>query len=172
MHAPADRGHELATREITMYRAAIALVDASRARLFTYDRTVDEGGLHENLVEHSDFVNPARRKRPGELFSTSDRTGGDDHRDQHISHLDIEFARTVMAALRELVDEFPTRRVIIAAGPRMLGKLRTVAPGLMPDDVEVLELPHDLVRMDRKDLLEQLGTHMLVPPAPAANARW
>jgi protein required for attachment to host cells len=177
MLALVERGRELAILEITMYRAAIALVDASRARLFTYDRTADETGIHEDLVEHADLVNPARHKRPSELFSDSGHTGGltygfDDHREAHIAHLDVEFARTVLAALREIIDEFPTRRVIIAAGPRMLGKLRTAAPGLLPDDIEVLELPHDLVRLHRNDLLERLAEHVLVPPAVAANARW
>lgn len=160
-----------------MYRAAIALVDASRARLFTYDRTLDETGIHEELLEKEDLVNPARHKRPSELFSSSGHGGGltygfDDHRDHHISEMDAEFARTVMASLREIIDEFPTRRVIIAAGPRMLGKLRVAAPGLLPDDIEVLELPHDLVRMHPNDLLERLAEHVLVPPARAANARW
>jgi hypothetical protein len=38
-----------------MYRACIAVVDASRARLFTYERSNDADG-HEELAELTDLV--------------------------------------------------------------------------------------------------------------------
>ena len=87
-----------------MYRACIAVVDASRARLFTYQRSHDAGALHEQLTEERDFVNPGRRRRPSELFTDSGADGGrngpvrfgtDDHRDAHVERLDTEFSRMV-----------------------------------------------------------------------------
>src|SRR5260221_8475965 len=98
-----------------MYRTCIAVVDATRARLFTYDRFADESGVHDELVERTDLVNPIRRQRPSEVFSDprpgSGRVGNrqfafDDHRDDHIARFDIEFACAAMAALHELVADY------------------------------------------------------------------
>jgi protein required for attachment to host cells len=52
----------------------------------------------------------------------------DDHRSRHLVKLDEDFARSAMAALRELIDEHAPQRVIVCAGPRMLGKLRAASP--------------------------------------------
>src|SRR5512143_3490170 len=93
---------------VGMYRACIAVVDASRARLFTYERSTEVEGLKEELIEERDLVNPARRQRPSELFSESrpgsSRTGGlqyafDDHREAHVEALDAEFSRLVIDEL-------------------------------------------------------------------------
>src|SRR5437762_2350966 len=98
-----------------MYRACIAIVDATRARLFTFERSTEPDAMREALHEHIDLVNPARR-HPGELFADrrpgSNRTGGlqstfDDHRRGHIDNLDAEFARTVVGELLRLLDIFP-----------------------------------------------------------------
>jgi Protein required for attachment to host cells len=86
-----------------MNRTLIAVVDASRARLFTCERIAPAEGLKEQIIERSDLVNPARRLHPSELFSDphpgSNRTGGlqygtDDHRDAHLDEIDAEFALT------------------------------------------------------------------------------
>src|SRR4051794_11979702 len=78
-----------------MYRACIAVVDATRARLFIFERTTEPEAMRESLREHTDLVNPARR-HPGELFADSrpgsSRIGGlpstfDDHRGAHIDNL-------------------------------------------------------------------------------------
>jgi hypothetical protein len=85
-----------------MYRTCIAVVDATRARLFTLERTSDAEGLHEELSERRDLVNIARHRRASELFSDTRpgtvRTGGlqyavDDHRDAHVDKLDADFSR-------------------------------------------------------------------------------
>jgi protein required for attachment to host cells len=162
-----------------MYRVCIALVDATRARLFTFERTMEGAESREELVERTDFVNPQRRRRSSELFSDtrpgSNRTGQlqyafDDHRDQHVSELDERFARTAMAALRELIDERPTQRVVIGASPRMLGRLRAAAPGLLPDDIPLDELPRDLVKLSPADVRVELASRGFVPSRTAEPA--
>jgi protein required for attachment to host cells len=159
-------------RESIMYRVCIALVDATRARLFTFERVADGGDTREVLVERTDLVNPQRRRRPSEVFSDtrpgSSRTGHlqyafDDHRDHHVSQIDDEFARMAMAALRELIDERSTHRVVICASPRMLGRLRSAAPGLLPDDIALDELPRDLVKLSPGDVREELASRGLLP---------
>ena len=155
-----------------MYRVCIALVDATRARLFTFERETEGADIRDELIERTDFVNPQRRRRPSELFSDtrpgSSRTGHlqyafDDHRDHHVSQIDEKFARMAMAGLRELIDEHPTQRVVICASPRMLGRLRAAAPGLLPGDIELDELPRDLVKLSPADVGAELASRELLP---------
>jgi protein required for attachment to host cells len=157
-----------------MHRVCIALVDATRARLFTFDRVTEGLETREELVERIDFANPQRRKRPSEVFSQtrrgSSRTGDlqyafDDHRDHHVSQLDDKFARMTMAALRELIDEHATRRVVICASPRVLGRLRAAAPGILPGDIALDELPRDLVRLSSSEVRAELASRKLLPRA-------
>jgi protein required for attachment to host cells len=160
-----------------MYRACIAIVDATRARLFTFERTTEPDAMREALREHTDLVNPARR-HPGELFADrrpgTNRTGGlpstfDDHRGGHIDNLDAEFARTVVGALQRMLDVSPVQRLIVCAAPRMLGDLR--AAGVpRPDGVIVNEIPRDLVELRPSSIREQLATYGLLPARPPRPA--
>jgi len=162
-----------------MYRICIALVDATRARLFTFERAMEAAELREELVERTDLVNPQRRRRPSELFSETrpgaSHTGHlqyafDDHGDDHVSQLDEKFARMAMAALRELIDERPTQRVVIGASPRMLGRLRAAAPGLLPDDIAIDEFPRNLVKLTPGDVRAELASRGLLPSRAAEAA--
>jgi protein required for attachment to host cells len=165
--------------ESIMHRVCIALVDATRARLFTFERAMEGAEPREELVERADFVNPQRQRRPSELSSDtrpgSSHTGQlqyafDDRRDHHVSQLDEKFARTAMAALRELIDERPTQRVVIGASPRMLGRLRAAAPGLLPDGIAIDELPRDLVKLPPADVRVELASRGLLPSHTAEPA--
>jgi len=163
-----------------MYRACIAIVDATRARLFTFERTTEPDAMRDELHEHTDLANPARR-HPGELFADrrpgSNRTGGlqstfDDHRGGHIDNLDAEFARTVVGEVLRLLDTAPAQRLIICAAPRMLGELR--AAGIpRRDGVVVDEVPRDLVELRPANLRDQLAAYGLLPARPprAVSAR-
>jgi protein required for attachment to host cells len=158
--------------EPDMYRVCIALVDASRARLFTFEHAMEAARSRDELVERNDLVNPQRRSRPSELFSEprpgASRSGHlqyafDDHRDRDVAQLDDKFARMAMAALRELIDERPTQRVVVSASPRMLGRLRAAAPGLLPDHIALDELPRDLVKLSPTDVRTELASRGLLP---------
>jgi protein required for attachment to host cells len=163
-----------------MYRTCIAVVDASRARLFTLDRTSDLEGVHEQLVERNDLVNLARRQRPSELFSDSrpgtNRTGNlgytfDDHRDAHVRELDTEFSRRVDAELAELVRSEKPQQVILCASPRMLGALRDAGNDWRRGPVTIDEIPRDLVKLTPPQLREQLENYGLLPAPPARASR-
>jgi protein required for attachment to host cells len=156
-----------------MYRACIAVVDASRARLFRLERSAQAEGLTEQLIEEHDLINPARRLRPSQLFSEtrppSGRTGSlqftvDDHRDAHIDALDAEFSRTVVGELLTLLHTTNAKRVIVCASPRMLGELRQA--GLPRDGVELDEVPRDLVKLTAAQLRDQLEAYGLLPAPP------
>ena len=159
-----------------MYRACIAVVDASRARLFTYERSAEVEGVKERMIEERDLVNPARRLRPSQLFSESRppsaRTGDlqytiDDHRDAHIEALDAAFSRAIVGELRELVRASHPTRVILCASPNMLGELRQAGRALPREGVEIDELARDLVKLTPPQLRAHLESYGLLPPAPA-----
>jgi protein required for attachment to host cells len=159
-----------------MYRACIIVVDASRARLFTFERTSDGEGLHEQLSERRDLVSPARRMRASELFSDdqgSSRTGPlhyglGDGGDGYIEALDAEFARAIVAEAVELIRSSPVQRLILCASPRMLGTLREVGGELRRSGVPIDELPRDLVKLSVAELREHLASHGLLPVLPAS----
>jgi protein required for attachment to host cells len=160
-----------------MTRTCIALVDATRARLFTFERTTDPGGDHDDFTEHADLVNPARRMRASDLFSDSrpgsNRTGPlqyafDDHREAHLDNMDAEFARAVVGEIRRVMRVNAARRLVVCATPRMLGQLR--AAELRHDGFAVDELPRDLVKLTAPELRDQLASYGLLPPKTARVA--
>ena len=160
-----------------MYKACIALVDASRARLFVFTRSSHASGIDEQLVEQTDLINPARRLRPSELFSDSrpavSRVGSrqftvDDHRDAHIAGYDEAFAAQVAAELGRLADANLPDRIILCASPRMLGLLRGLTARLHRPGRFFDELPRDIVKLTVSELREYLESYGLLPPRVTA----
>jgi protein required for attachment to host cells len=161
-----------------MYKACIAVVDATRARLFLFERSNEVDGLKETLDEQRDLIDPARRLRAADLFSDtrpgSSRSGNlqygfDDHRDEHIERMDVDFARSIVGELAELVQTSHARRLILCASPGMLGKIRRVQATL-PTDVVVDEVARNLVKLTPAQLREQLASYGLLPASPRPQA--
>jgi protein required for attachment to host cells len=157
-----------------MYRACIAIVDATRARVFSFDQDSDPGGTREKLIEVLDLVHPERRRRPSDLFSDtrpgSGRTGPrqfafDDHREAHLEQLDAEFARDIVKAIASIMTRLRLSRLIVCAGPRMLGELR--AAGLARPGLLVEELARELAKLTAAELRDQLAAYGLLPPRPS-----
>lgn len=137
-----------------MNRTCIAIVDASRARLFTFDRTQGGSGIHEQLVEQRDLADPERWPY------------GLDDRDAHGDRLDATFARAVVAEIEGLLRSSGARRLILCASPRMLGELRAAGNGLRREGLLIDELPRDLVKLTVPKIRERLGSYSLLPPLP------
>jgi len=164
-----------------MYQACIVIADASRARLFQFERTAAPEGLHEQLSELSDLVNPARRLRPSELFSDSgpgaNHTGPhgytfDDHRDDHVAQMDADFAQSIATEVMRLA--IGVDRLIICASPRMLGQLRDAIGTVRRPGLTVDEVPRDLVKLTPPQIRDQLTSYGLLPaqpPRPAFSGR-
>lgn len=157
-----------------MHRTCIAVVDASRARLLTFERSAEAEGLSESLVEQRDFINPARRLTPAEQFSDSPGSsrngplqfGLDDHRDAHNEKLDTEFSRLVNDEIDQLLRASPAKRLIICASPRMLGHLRA-GRGKASSDLSIDEIPRDLTKLTPPQLREHLAEQGLLPAPPS-----
>lgn len=157
-----------------MQRTIIVLADATRGRLFTFDRSVEVDGLRESLTERADLVNPARRRTPAQLFSdtrtNTSRMGGrlfgvDDHRDAHVHEMDAEFARSIAAAVEQAIRETSARRVIVCASPKFLGALRAI--DLRREGIVIDELARDYVKKTPTQIREALVEHGLLPAPPA-----
>jgi protein required for attachment to host cells len=158
-----------------MYRACIAVVDASRARLFTYERANDAEGLSEHLIEEHDLVNPARRLRPVDLFSDSrpglGRSGNlqyglDDHREAHLDQLDAKFSRAIVDQLVAMLRANHAQRLILCASPNMLGELRDAGAELRRGELAIDEVDRDLVKLTPAQLRDRLTDYGLLPARP------
>jgi protein required for attachment to host cells len=173
---PGRDGHALAPIP-GMYKAIIAVLDATRARVFVFTRSSHASGIDEQLVEQSDLVNPARRLRPSELFSDTrpalGRVGSrqfatDDHRDAHLDHFDQAFAAAVAAELVRIADANLPDRIVLCASPRMLGTLRSLTARLHRPGRFIDELPRDIVKLTVSQLREYLESYGLLPPRVTA----
>lgn len=155
-----------------MYRACILLADATRARIFVYERTTDAGDTHEQFTERTDLVDPARRLRTSELFSdsTSSRAGFDDHRTAHLEEYDAAFARQIVGEVAPLVRTPEIQRLVICASPKMLGELRALTADLARPGLVIEELARNFVKLTTPILREQLTAAGLLPPAPPRPA--
>lgn len=155
-----------------MTTTCIVTADASRARLFTFEEPVGDDDRSLELCERMDLIDPARRRRPSELFSESrpglDRAPSgrgfavDDHREGNRKHMDREFAAEIASALDGLARARGCSRLILAASPRMLGLLREIEP-LAGRAVEVCEIDRDLVHLTGAQLHDYLADRGLLP---------
>ena len=158
-----------------MKRSCIAVVDAARARLYTYQEDPAQ-----ELREVADLVNPGRRLRASELFSDtrpgSDRGIGergftfDDHRDAHVDNMDLQFAREVVAEIDRIVREGAYGHVIVVASPKMLGDLRKLDGVLRRSDLVLDEIPRDLAKLTSPQLHDKLAELKLIPPRQRLTA--
>ena len=158
-----------------MKRACIAIVDAARARLFTYQEDADPG---QELREVRDLTNPGRRLKQSEMFSEtrpalgqSGRPGPsgepgsakDDHRDDHVSNMDMKFAKEVVEEVERLVRLEAYGRVILIAAPKMLGELRKANGSLKRNGMIVDEIPRDLANLTTTQLHDHLASLDMIP---------
>jgi protein required for attachment to host cells len=161
-----------------MKRACIAIIDAARARLYTYQ---EDAGPADQLKEVLDLVNPGRRLRASEMFSEtrppnaqSGRPGTgrvpgstkDDHRDDHIGMMDAKFAKEIVREIDKLVTNEGFGHLILAASPKMLGELRKANGVLKRNGLVVDELPRDLAMLTLAQLHDHLAALDLIPARP------
>ena len=158
-----------------MKRVCIAIVDAARARLYTYQEDADPA---RQMLEVRDLTNPGRRMKAGDMFSETRpalaRGGGrnmtgepgstkDDHRDDHIEMMDMKFAKEVIDEIEQILRTEAYGRLILASPPKMLGELRKQSSSLRRDGLIVDELPEGLSYMTSAQLHDHLAGLSLIP---------
>ena len=182
-HAPANEPARAATwKGINMPSTCIIVADGARARFFTLESSEDpaaDGG--PRLLEHRDLVNPEADVPQRGLFS--DRSGRghsspgtaahglDDHRDQHMSELGRRFASRLVAETERFVQVQDARRLIIVAGPKLLGSLRSEMQKVRLARVEISEVGEYMAHSPTPEIHEALAARGLVraPSVPAGS---
>jgi protein required for attachment to host cells len=150
-----------------MRRACIAIVDAARARIFTYDGTDGPGGYDPMLQEEHDLVNPGRRGH--DLFSTTKRMprgGGstDDHRDAHFDQLERNFAKQIVGEVDRIARERGFTHVVVVTTPRMLGELRKLDAALHRVELALEYVVRDLAQLTPTQIHDHLAQLQLIAP--------
>lgn len=158
-----------------MKRACIAIIDAARARLYTYQ---EDAAPADQLKEVMDLVNPGRRLRSSEMFSETRPANGqpgrpstarvpgstrDDHRDEHIGMMDAKFAKEIVHELDRLMTSEGFGHLILVASPKMLGELRKANGALKRNGLVVDEIPRDLMKLTASQLHDHLASLELIP---------
>lgn len=165
-----------------MPRIIIVVADAVRARFFTFEpEEAPDAGYGGHVIEQAVLLNPERRLKASDLFTESRPPLGhsspwgvsssvDDHRDQHVRELDHRFAVDIVKRIDTELDAHPAQRVVLAAGPHMLGVLRQALRNLQHKNLEVDDLALDLTRETPTRLHDHLARMAFVPPR--IRARW
>ncbi len=126
------------------------------------------------LCEIAQIANPEKRLPDREIY-TDTRSGRgrapgkgpghgyDDHRLRRDEEASRKFSRAVLEKIRELALREDTRRVILAAQPKMLGLLRQDVHLLEREGIEVREHGKDLTKLSPRQIHEHLAKEGLVP---------
>jgi protein required for attachment to host cells len=157
-----------------MKRALIVIVDAAHARLYTYEQIEDN---EPTLQERRDLVNAGRQAhgmfsdtKPGNRWQEGGRGSTDDHRTDHLAELDARFAKLVVEEAARAIAEDGFRHVILVAGPKMLGALRSADAPLRRNDITLDEIAQDLAWLTPPQIHDHLAAMKLVDPRPRAVA--
>ncbi len=169
-----------------MQEICALVVNAARARYFTLEYPTDpalEGG--PDLVEVDDQANPSATLAPREQFSNlrgRHRSPGggpehryDDHRDKHQEELTQRFAKALIDTTAALVLKQRPDKLVIAASPDMLGRLRP----LLEEDTRIatplVECAKDLSGLSPKEIHAALVEYGCAPqrrePTHTRNGR-
>jgi protein required for attachment to host cells len=154
-----------------MKRALIAIVDAAHARLYTYQQLEDN---EPTLKEERDLVNAGRQAhgmwtdQPGSRAQEGGHGATDDHRFDHLAELDTRFAKLVIEEAARLLAEREIGHVILVAGPKMLGALRSADAPLRRNDILVDEIAQNLGWLTPPQIHDHLAAMKLVDPRSRA----
>jgi protein required for attachment to host cells len=160
-------------------RSCIAIIDASRARIYTYEQEHDPA---DQLREVSDLVNPGRRllphaifadTRPGERGRVRGQLGHavDDHRDAHYNEMDAQFGKDIVATIARVVRAGSYAQLIVVASPPMLGVFRKAGGVLHArNGLQIHEVVRDLVKLTSAQLHDHLAQLRLIPPRERPGA--
>lgn len=150
----------------------ILIADSARARIFVASDSEDGFQLSEWI----NVANPEAGARDAALFrgsvsrgrasraGTGTAHGLDDGRKRHRAETARKFAKDVAAAVRTLLDEVPSRQLIVIAEPRFLGVLRPALRRRTSSAVRLVELAEELSWRSTSQLQRALVKKGLLRP--------
>ena len=159
-----------------MVEYCIAIVSEAEARFYCLEPVpFPELESGPKLCEKAGIYNPEKRIPDREIYTDSKTGRGraprrgpahgyDDHRSKREEESDRKFSRSIIEKVRDLALKEDTKKVILAAQPRMLGVLRQELNILKREGIEVQEYTKDLTKLAPREIHEHLAKEGLVPP--------
>jgi protein required for attachment to host cells len=157
----------------------VVVADGTRARLFTLEAAAApgvEGG--PDLIEQIDLVNPESGHGVRATTAKSGRDTGRgsgpmhgfvDHRSQHEDEFLRRFAKLVAETALRTARERRTGHLVLVAGNRILGFLRSELQAPTGESLQVQEVAKDLSRLSAYELHEHLGGAGVLPRRKKAS---
>jgi protein required for attachment to host cells len=159
----------------------LVVADAARARLFSIDfpdERIDASG--PVLRELSDAVRPESSLPGREVFSnvhsgrahaspTGPSHGLDDHRQRHEEEERERFAERVAGLVAEQLANHRYGRVVLAAPPATLGRLRKRLSDRQLAEDRLTVLDRELTRLTAAEIQDALTERGLLPPRPRSG---
>lgn len=152
----------------------LVVADKGRARFISLEWPEDpdvEGG--PKLNEVADLANPEAQQKDTELFSgntgrnsSSNGHGGsgyDDHRERQRDQHNERFAKQIAETIEGHVRDRKPPRMVLAAGPQMLGILRRALNPAKLRDLELTELSEDLSGQSLSQIHKVLAQRQILP---------
>jgi protein required for attachment to host cells len=153
----------------------LVVTDGGRARFLELEWPANpevEGG--PKLTEIGDMTHPEAALKDRDLFSgksgrnsaSAGRPGSgyDDHRDRHREEYAERFARQIADSVEAYLHERHPERMILAADPHMLGRMRrTLKPALFKQ-TELTELSENLGGQSLSQIHKVLVQQKILPP--------
>jgi protein required for attachment to host cells len=165
--------------EDDMANYLVFVADGARARILSFEPARDPRST-ARLVEHVSLVNPEHELEPHHRF-TGQRSesrghvlghwyGTDDHRLRQDEEHVRRFARQAASEAARLARELGAKHLSILAPARMLGFIRSEAPGLFKLGLEIREEPTEVTRLSLPRLQEHLQEKDLIPKSRARTS--
>lgn len=138
-----------------MERYCILVADGARARFFAYkERPWEWGTARPKLAEQADLVNPERVIASADMYrearsaahpagTTGHHAAFDDHRDKSRREAQRRFARRMAERLAELAGMTSAARLVVCAGPELMGLLRPELDRVLHPALRVQEVTRD-----------------------------
>lgn len=152
----------------------VAVVDHSRARLFTFEDSDFPEQSPPALIEQKDFTNEASRQMGQDLWSNSQSGhnrsavshtyGYDDHRQNHLREFERRFASEVTGQLQQMQTTCEPTKLVLVAEPQILGILRETIQSCPLRSLRCEELAKDISKLSVSQIHQYLADKALLPP--------
>lgn len=169
-----------------MAEYCVIAAELAKARIFTLESSeTPELERSPYLTECKTLSNPEHTASEGEIWSDTRRgaqrehLGGqgtaiphhnyDEHRDKREHQANHQFAKDIVADLKQVIREKNISRLVLCAESQMLGTLRPELNDLPKDQVTVTEIDKDLANLKPQELHSKLAKDGFLPQEKRPN---
>lgn len=162
-----------------MAEYCVVAAELAKARIFTLESS-DTPELERSpyLKEYKTLSNPQHTASESEIWSDSrgaqrEHQGGqgtavphhnyDEHRDKREHQVDRQFAKDIVAKLKQVIQDRKVSHLVLCAESQMLGVLRPEMKSLPTDQVTLTEVDKDLAHLKAHELHSKLAEDGLLP---------